>query len=421
MTESTKLKPEQDEKLNHLIEKIYEPNLRNLLKKCYQCARCSGVCQLSKVQKFAPSRIIQKILEGFEDKIIESGVLWDCLMCNSCLSNCPEDINFADIVRMAKYKMVNVAKQNPDKYTAHKGLYLTISEIMSEDFVKPKRNLDWIPEECEIAKEGNILYFVGCLPYFKFEFEHLDTIAPSTLKVLCTIENEPIVVREDENCCGHDLYWGMGDLEGFVKLAKRNYELFNKSKVSTIITTCAEGYRTLKIDYPQIFEDFNEKFEIKHIIEYVFEQWKNQKITFKKPEKTTDLIPITFHDPCRLSRFLPKENNIMENVRLILKNLENLGYLFEEMEHNKGDSLCCGVSCWMNCNERSKALRYKRLMEAKNVASKLITSCPKCEMHFTCLKDDMDEFEELDIVDFSEFIIDLIEIKEDNTKKEEKI
>ena len=35
------------------------------------------------------------------------------------------------------------------------------------------------------------------------------------------------------------------------------------------------------------------------------------------------------------------------------------------MAHNKTDALCCGVSSWMNCNERSKALRYKRLLEAK--------------------------------------------------------
>ena len=77
---------QNDNDFNFYLKKIYEPNLRNLLKKCYQCARCSGVCQLSKVQKYAPSRIIQQILEGFENKVLESGVLWDCLTCNSCIN-----------------------------------------------------------------------------------------------------------------------------------------------------------------------------------------------------------------------------------------------------------------------------------------------------------------------------------------------
>ena len=96
-----------DTKVNEsdlLLKKVYEPDLTNLLKKCYQCARCSGVCQISKVQKFTPSRIIQLILEGFEDDVLNSGVLWDCLMCNSCLQMCPKDINFADIARIARYK-----------------------------------------------------------------------------------------------------------------------------------------------------------------------------------------------------------------------------------------------------------------------------------------------------------------------------
>ena len=58
------------DKANLYLDKIYEPDLRKLLNKCYQCVRCSGVCQLSKVQSFVPSIIIQKILEGFEGKVI---------------------------------------------------------------------------------------------------------------------------------------------------------------------------------------------------------------------------------------------------------------------------------------------------------------------------------------------------------------
>ena len=166
---------------------IYEPDLKSLLKKCYQCARCSGVCQVSKVQKFTPSRIIQMILEGFEDKVINSGALWDCLTCNQCLKDCPKDINFADLVRMAKYKMRHSANQNPDEIVAHKGIYTTIAEIMSQPYVNPERSLEWIPKGCETSDKGDILYYVGCLPFFNYEFENLDSIAISTLKILCQV------------------------------------------------------------------------------------------------------------------------------------------------------------------------------------------------------------------------------------------
>ncbi len=395
-----------------LIRKIYEPDLRNILKKCYQCARCSGVCQISKVQKFTPSRIIQMILEGFEDDILKSGVLWDCLMCNSCLQMCPKDINFADIVRIARYKMINQNIQNLDRTIAHKGVYPMMSEIMSQNHIKIEKPLDWIPKDCKISDKGNILYYVGCLPFFNLEFENSDSIAESTLKILCQIEQEPIVVLKEEACCGHDLYWGQGKLEVFIELAKKNISMFEKTGISTIITACAECYRTFKIDYPNLFEDFNDKFEIKHIIEYIFDNWKQNRIDFKNPEETEEVLNFTYHDPCRLSRYLPKENIIIEQVRELFYHLEKLGYVFKEMEHNKKTSYCCGVNSWMNCNERSKALRYKRLSEAKAVGTMLLTSCPKCKMHLNCLKKDYDNFNSIEIMDFSEFLVNKIIIKE---------
>jgi Fe-S oxidoreductase len=74
----------------------------------------------------------------------------------------------------------------------------------------------------------------------------------------------------------------------------------------------------------------------------------------------------------------------------------------------------------MNCNEKSKALRYKRLLEAKAVGTKMITSCPKCRMHLRCLKKDYEDFSSIDIIDFSEFLVDMIEVVNSNEPKGEK-
>ncbi len=392
------------------LKKIYDPNLKELLYKCYQCARCSSICQYSKVQKYPPSRIIQMILEGFESNVLASGVLWDCISCNSCHKDCPEHINFADIVRMAKYKMRTQYSQNRDDFIAHKGIYTIISEIMSQPYVHPQRSNDWIPKECKIAEKGRILYYVGCLPYFKFEFKNMDEIATTSLKIISQIENEPIVVLKEENCCGHDLYWGQGKLESFIELAKKNLKSFENAGVSTIITACAECYKTLKFDYPKLFDDFSSKFEIKHMIEYIYDNWKQNKITFQPINETKEKIQFTFHDPCRLSRFLPKENKFMEKVREIFEQLKKFGYEFNEMAHNKENSLCCGINGWMNCNERSKALRYKRMLEAKSAGTIMITSCPKCRIHFTCLQNDIIDIASIKIIDFTEFIANFVKI-----------
>ena len=396
----------------------HEIDLYDLLKKCYQCARCSGVCQVSKVQKFTPSRIIQMILEGFGEEIIESGILWDCITCNSCLQNCPKDINFVDIVRIIRTNMRERGIHNLDRCIAHKGLYHTIPELMSQDNIKIDRPSDWIPKNCNTSDKGDILYYVGCLPYFGYEFQNLDLIASSTLRIICQVEEEPVVVLKDEICCGHDIYWGQGKIEVFLELAKKNVSRFEKAGISTIVTACAECYRTFKVDYAKIFEDFEEKYDVKHIIDYVYDNWKLGKIEFKNPNVDNKIIPFTFHDPCRLSRFLPKDNKIIEEVREIFNHLKRTGYKFKEMAHNKENSLCCGVSSWMNCNERSKALRYKRFLEAKAIGSKMVTSCPKCRIHFNCLKKDYENIADVEIMDFSEFLVDMINLKEPDNSEE---
>ena len=402
------------------MDKVYEPQLKNLLKRCYQCGRCSGVCQLSKVQKYTPSKIIQLILEGFEDKVLESGELWDCLTCNQCLKDCPEKINFADIVRMARYKMRHEKNQNSDELVAHKGIYTTISEIMSRPYINTSRNMDWIPKGCKVADKGNLLYYVGCLPFFNYEFENPTSIAASTLKILCQIEEQPIVVFKEEICCGHDIYWGQGKLKTFIKLAKKNLEMFQNAGISSIITACAECYRTLKVDYAYIFEELSKKIEIKHIIEYVYENWKENKIRFTNPNKKDEEITFTYHDPCRLSRFLPEDSKIIEETREIFKEFNNLGYKFNEMPHNKENTLCCGVNSWMNCNEKSKALRYKRMQEVKAAGLQLVTSCPKCNIHFSCLQNDFEDIASIQILDFSEFLIDHIEVIESKKSGDKK-
>jgi Fe-S oxidoreductase len=107
----------------------------------------------------------------------------------------------------------------------------------------------------------------------------------------------------------------------------------------------------------------------------------------------------------------------MEKVREIFKEFKDLGYSFNEMEHNQKNALCCGVSSWMNCNEKSKALRYKRMVEAKAAGDIMVTSCPKCRLHLTCLAADYEDVASVEILDFSEFLINHIKI---NKQEEEK-
>ena len=55
------------------------------------------------------------------------------------------------------------------------------------------------------------------------------------------------------------------------------------------------------------------------------------------------------------------------------------------MKQSREESLCCGTSAFTNCDLYSKQIRVERLLEAKATGAKtLITSCPKCQIHFKC-------------------------------------
>jgi len=183
------------------------------------------------------------------------------------------------------------------------------------------------------------------------------------------------VVLPNEKCCGHDLLW-QGDLESFKKLAKHNIQIFKDAGVKTIIFNCAEGYYTWKHEYKKLFkgsDDFD--FEIYHITEYIIKEKLLEDITFPNLGK----VKVTYQDPCRLGRL----SGVFDAPREVLKQLPFIELI--EMENNKLDAQCCGVSAYITCNEDSKIIQEKRIKEAIDTGAEyLITTCPKCQAHFNC-------------------------------------
>jgi heterodisulfide reductase subunit D len=69
--------------------------------------------------------------------------------------------------------------------------------------------------------------------------------------------------------------------------------------------------------------------------------------------------------------------------KLLINSISDIELL--EMERNRENALCCGVSSWLNCGKLSKQIQLDRLKEAKATgADWLVTSCPKCQIHLNC-------------------------------------
>jgi len=85
-TQGTGLKP--------LVEEMSGVNLGV----CYQCRKCSAGCPVAVPAKSAPSEVIRRLHLGAGDELLESGLVWMCLSCETCYGRCPMQINFAAVI-----------------------------------------------------------------------------------------------------------------------------------------------------------------------------------------------------------------------------------------------------------------------------------------------------------------------------------
>jgi Fe-S oxidoreductase len=347
---------------------------------CLDCGKCTSNCPVARYQEdFSPRLIVKNATVGFDDDLINDPMLWDCLTCEICSERCRSDVQFADFIRVLRSEAVDA---NNIGVCSHGGVLQGLMRMMTNQNLNPNR-LSWLNDEMKIAKTGEVMLFTGCIPLFQTIFDNFESNSVDILKASIKLMNHAgvkPVVTEQERCCGHDMLW-TGEVQTFERLAELNAKTFSELGVKTIVTPCPEGYLTLKKDYPEYLNSKsgnNWDYEVLHITEYLAKLIEEGKLEFPKENPYND-ITVTYHDSCRLARFM----GITDAPRTLLSAIPGLKLI--EMEHNRERSLCCGVSNWTNCTKTSRSIRVERLNEALATgADKLITSCPKCQIHFKC-------------------------------------
>ena len=349
---------------------------------CLECGKCTAVCPISKYNdSYSPRRLLAEGLFYGADDLISDQLLWSCLTCQLCSQRCPVDVKYSEYMRDVRALACSQGQWgNP----SHGGALHEVMEMAASPKLRQSRT-GWINGDLKVRDRGDVLYFVGCLPYHQemfakdFDFSPI-SIAEDTVRILNYLGIEPVVL-ENERCCGHDLYW-LGKLELFDQLGKLNLKEIEDSGAKTVVTACPECALTLKQLYSERLGSTG--FEVKHITEVVAEN--SDKFRFKELA-----MDVTFQDPCRLGRYM----GVYEQPRAALKSIP--GVDFREMPHSGRGAICCGTTNWMNCDATSKRIQRSRLMEAKAVGAKtLVTACPKCQIHFRC-SECGDESDKVDI------------------------
>ncbi|MFH1851306.1 MAG: (Fe-S)-binding protein [Candidatus Neomarinimicrobiota bacterium] len=377
-----------------MYENLYAAVRKTNALACLECGKCTSVCPVSRFsQEYSPRLMLNKSVKQDFENLFRDYDLWSCLTCKRCDQVCPSAISYIELTQILRSR--NESHQFRGQ-CSHSGVLETLQKMMTATDLKQNR-LDWLSADLDITTDqGEILYFVGCAPYFDSFFTSLELstldAAISSIKILNHLGIKPVLLPQ-ERCCGHDLYWN-GDTDNFKMLAERNLEMVAASGCKTILFSCAECQSA----FQNLYRDngFKVPWKLQHMSQFIAE-----KIAAGALELQPSYEPVTFQDPCRLGRHL--DEYVAPRTVLQSNGSDNL---VEMAQHGKG-ALCCGVSAWMNCDGTTRKIQNERLRQARETGARtLAVACPKCHIHLQCTRQHQDDPDcSLSIQDISTIIL----------------
>ena len=358
-------------------------------------------------------RIGHAMAEGvldWNDKALE--IMYACTLCGACDVGCKRNLDL-EIELTLEALRVKAVKDGVGPVPAHKKIADNIIKKHNCFGSIHKDRTNWITKGITPAKKADVLYFVGCTASYANK-----EIAQSTAKIFKTAGTD-FMLMPNEWCCGNILF-SVGMVDEAKALAKRNVEEMRKTGAKTLVTSCAEGYRMWKVDYPKLLNISTDDlgFEVLHLVEFVDEKFKDGALKMKKPIDTR----MTYHDACSLSRLSepwtpwkgkrgwmgcvePRlkrrrgTNGVYSQPREILKAIPGVNYI--EMPRMRENAYCCGAGRGTKeaFPEFARFSANHRLDEVKDVgAETLVTACPWCKNNFAqTVKVNGDDVQVMDI------------------------
>jgi len=317
-------------------------------------------------------------------------------LCGACDTGCKRNMDL-EIQLMLESLRARLVEKGNGPMPQHISVTSNIESSRNRYGIAQRKRLDWMPKDVKVANKADILYFVGCRAAF------VDTeTATATARILNAAKADFMIIP-DEPCCGHFLFI-TGQIAKARKLAEDNLKLLRESGAKTIVFSCAEGYKTVKVDYPKLlgFATADLGFEPVHITELV-DKWVKEG-TLKLANKVN--MKVTYHDPCNLGRlsepWIPWEgvrgdwsrldpprvmrrglSGVYEPPRDILKAIPGIELV--EMPRHHDNAYCCGNDGGVKeaFPDFSLWTAGERLREAATTGTEAIVSCcPACKENF---------------------------------------
>ncbi len=305
--------------------------------KCIGCKLCMNGCPM--LDKFcdSPKELLKELkCSGEFDYILP----YSCMLCGYCTKVCPKGVDLKNLFLELRRDVVNQRNGKLSRNLNTNGVDLHQKLSFSNLFTSDIQNL-----------QSDTIFFPGC-----GLLSYSPKILEDTYRYLRTkIGGIGIYTK----CCGKPTAF-MGKDEKFKEYYSILEKEFRDNNIKRIITGCQNCFMTIG----------NNSKDIEVIS--LWEVLANVGI----PEEKVGIAKaidheFTIHDPCP-TRDIDKIHNSVRNI------VDKLGFKIEEMEYNKGKTLCCGSGGMVSVtqNQLAKAHTMRRAQEAKT--EYIITYCQEC-------------------------------------------
>lgn len=394
------------------VDHVYMPGIRF-------STRCPSATKFlfDSYGAYGKMRIGLALVEGrldYTDRLLE--ILYACSLCGACDAGCKRNLDL-EIELALEALRIKAVKDGKGPLPAHRKAAQNIL-VHHNRFGAPQENrTSWLSSKAKPSSQAEIVYFAGCCA----SYLHTE-IAEATVKILHTL-GTPFMLLPDEWCCGNLLY-SVGMVDEARKLAEQNIAFLKKSGASVVLTSCAECYRMLKVDYPKMFNISTADlgFKVVHLVEYVDDLRRQGSIKFAK---SMDLR-LAYHDACGLGRLsepwvywegqrklwgvvtptLARRRGtygVYQQPRDILRAIPGIELV--EMIRVRENAWCCGAGrgTWEAFPDFALWAAAQRIEEIKEVgAEAVVSACPWCKDNLAKAAEKNQE--KLKVLDISEII-----------------
>ncbi len=368
---------------------------------------------------YGRERLSLAIMDGKIDLTPElQKAIFTCQLCGACDIGCKRNLDLEPLLVLETLRARLVEKglgPMPEQKMIAENIERSHNRYGSPHDNRSK----WLPQGINPAAKADIVYFAGCAAsYINTE------IAQATVRILANTDTKFMLLGSEEWCCGFPLY-STGQFDAFKKQLEHNIEAVKKTGASTVLVSCAECYRTWKVDYPKMLGKSTDDmgFKVIHVAEYVDQLIQQGSLKF---DNQIDM-KVTYHDPCNLGRlgepwihwqgtrgtwgrleplkeFRRGTYGIYQAPRNIIEAIP--GRKLVEMDRNRENAWCCGAGGGVRDAFKDFNLwtAEERLEEAETTgAEAIVSACPYCKAN---LKEAADiRGDKIEVYDITEIIL----------------